>query len=91
MDERYGKICEAIEKTLLAARLQHFHLLDEPGTGLPLVDHLSRGDDISSGREEIELLAESLTDSVLAVLNVEAKDCEPMVSAIPGHTDSPSP
>lgn len=49
-----------IEKTLLSHRLQHQEIVDAPGDGYPLLDALSVREDISTGREEIELLADAI-------------------------------
>lgn len=61
-------IRDRIERTLLAHRLQHQVIEDSMGDGLPLVDALSTGDDISTGKEELFLLADAIAGDLSEVL-----------------------
>ena len=54
------KIAGLIEDSLNNAKLKNIFINDDSGDRLPLVDLLSIGTDISSGKEEIENIAEQI-------------------------------
>jgi hypothetical protein len=55
---------DVIETALRTARLQNWHIDGDEGSHLPLVDHLSVGEDCSTGNDEIELLAEEILAAI---------------------------
>jgi len=52
------KICDSIKEELESARLLHFYEKDNENEHLSLLDFLSSGEDVSTGKEEIENLVE---------------------------------
>ena len=64
----------AITEALLDYRLQSFLVADDDYTHLPLVDLLSAGPAIDSGKQEIELLADFIADRWQARATTKGRD-----------------
>jgi hypothetical protein len=59
------RLYDAIEKVLQGHRLQHWYTDEDAGENVPLVDHLSPGDTIETGQQEIRLICDDIYNEVL--------------------------
>ena len=86
-----NKIYDKIRDDLLHAKLLYWE--EDDTNKYPLVDHLSSGDDISTGRDEIDNLIEQieiepLIDEILA-LSIEVPRNEEIKRKYPKHCGLP--
>lgn len=52
--------CDNIEQALLHHRMHHLREAGDPDSGFPLLDHLSTSNNTQTGKDEIEMIVESI-------------------------------
>lgn len=84
-------IRDRIERTLLSHRLQHQVIDGSDYDHLPLLDALSTGDDVSTGRNELELLADEIAGDLEEVMPTPPPEPDLEAGGAPGKVTSDGP